>query len=115
MATSTLRSGRTISRQGCRSSPNRNAAETRIDWHFVDQSTIRDVVLRGFANRAIDDAAALGKCITTFSLPGIYDDGRRATVLFAVDPEYHGRLVISSLRRGEGEWRVEHRYNFEYL
>jgi hypothetical protein len=74
----------------------RNPRTEPINWHFVDQQTIRDVVLRGEAGDAIYKAASLGKCVTTFALPGIYAEGQRATVVFSIGPEYHGRLYISS-------------------
>jgi len=93
----------------------RNAEERPIDWHFTDQSTIRDVVLRGEIRDAWDKAATLGKCVTTFALPGIYAEGQRATVVFNIAPEYHGRMFISSLRRVDGVWRVERRHDFEYI
>jgi hypothetical protein len=93
----------------------RNADAQPIDWHFSDQTTIRDVVMKGFGNLAIYDAAAFGKCVTTFALPGIYAEGQRATVVFFIDPEYHGRMYVSSLHFVEGAWRVERRQDFEYL
>jgi hypothetical protein len=93
----------------------RNEQAQTIDWHFSDQTTIRDVVLQGIKGRAIYDAAEFGKCITTFALPGIYDEGRRATVVFFIEPEYHGRMYVSSLHFVAGEWRVERRHDFEYL
>jgi hypothetical protein len=93
----------------------RNGQELPIDWHFADQVTIRDVVLRGEPSDAIHKAATLGKYVTTFALPGIYAEGRRATVVFNIAPEYHGRLYISSLRLVDGVWRVERGHNYEYL
>jgi len=93
----------------------RNPRTESIDWHFTDRQTIRDVVLRGERGDAIYKAATLGKCVTTFALPGIFAGGERATVVFSIAPEYHGRLHISSLSRVDGRWRVVRRHSFEYL
>jgi hypothetical protein len=93
----------------------RNGQGRAIDWHFADQLTIRDVVLQGDLGDAIHKAATLGKCVTTFALPGIYAEGQRATVVFDIAPEYHDRLYISSLHLVDGIWRVERSHNYEYL
>lgn len=100
---------------GLASIRSRNDQEGPIDWHFADQARVRDVVLQGNQGDAYNKAAKLGKCVTTFALPGVYAAGQRATVVFDVSPEYHGRFVISSLHLVGGVWRVEHRHNFEYL
>jgi hypothetical protein len=94
---------------------NRENPDAPVDWHFNDPSTIRDVVLHGILSDAAKRASALGKCATTFALPGLYANGQRATVVFEVWPEYHGNFVISSLRLIDGIWRVERRHTFVYL
>jgi hypothetical protein len=93
----------------------RNNEARLVDWHFSDQTSIRDVVLTGIEGDAVEKAAAYGKCVTTFALPGVYSDGQRATVVFSIAPEYHGRFFISSLHLVDGTWRVERQHNFDYL
>jgi hypothetical protein len=87
--------------------------EETIDWRFADGARITDIVLGGVASSAIEKAASLGECVATFARPGVYANGSRATVVFEISPEYHGRFAISSPARVGGVWQVERRHPFE--
>jgi len=93
----------------------RNPEAQRVDWGTLSSGLIQTHDLYRYTNSRYTAVASSVRCLVTFMLPAVSEDGDQAVTVLDVAPAPHGAAAVYVLRREGDGWQVTARRFVHFL